>query len=45
MKILDLPTGSWRKSSRSGPTGGQCIEVAAVRSLATACDAEPPTNA
>ncbi|MEV5705568.1 DUF397 domain-containing protein [Actinoallomurus sp. NPDC052274] len=30
MKILDLPTGSWRKSSHSGPTGGQCVEIAAV---------------
>ncbi|MFF7994941.1 DUF397 domain-containing protein [Kitasatospora xanthocidica] len=25
---VDLTNASWRKSSHSGPNGGQCIEVA-----------------
>lgn len=30
MSTLDLPADQWRKSSRSGDTGGQCVELAAV---------------
>ncbi|MEU0480063.1 DUF397 domain-containing protein [Streptosporangium sp. NPDC006013] len=26
---MDLSNAVWRKSSRSGPNGGQCVEVAA----------------
>jgi len=26
---MDLSAAIWRKSSRSGPNGGQCVEVAA----------------
>ncbi|WP_329428983.1 DUF397 domain-containing protein [Streptosporangium sp. NBC_01495] len=26
---MDLNNAVWRKSSRSGPNGGQCVEVAA----------------
>ncbi len=25
---MDLSTAAWRKSSLSGPNGGQCVEVA-----------------
>lgn len=28
MKSLDLNGAQWRKSSRSGDSGGQCVEVA-----------------
>ncbi|WP_425550698.1 DUF397 domain-containing protein [Actinoallomurus liliacearum] len=30
MKTQDVFTAPWRKSSHSGTTGGQCVEVAAV---------------
>ncbi|MEV5574761.1 DUF397 domain-containing protein [Spirillospora sp. NPDC052269] len=30
MSILDLSTVQWRKSSRSGSQGGQCIEIAGL---------------
>lgn len=30
MKTLGLQITSWRKSSRSGDTGGACVEVAAA---------------
>jgi Domain of unknown function (DUF397) len=28
MSASDLPAVTWRKSSRSGPQGGNCIEIA-----------------
>lgn len=28
MPATELPGARWRKSSRSGPTGGNCVEVA-----------------
>ncbi|WP_425551322.1 DUF397 domain-containing protein [Actinoallomurus vinaceus] len=34
MKTLDASVISWRKSSASTNTGGQCVEVAAVPSMA-----------
>ncbi|WP_433175898.1 DUF397 domain-containing protein [Actinoallomurus sp. CA-150999] len=45
MKTLDLSTVSWRKSSRSGNTGGQCVEVAAISPMVTARDAAQTTDA
>jgi hypothetical protein len=30
MTRLDHPSAGWRKSSHSGPEGGDCIEVAAL---------------
>jgi hypothetical protein len=30
MPATELPGASWVKSSRSGPTGGNCVEVAFV---------------
>ena len=30
MNTPDLLVSPWRKSSRSGTTGGQCVEVAAA---------------
>jgi Domain of unknown function (DUF397) len=30
MSTLDLSPGQWRKSSRSGDTGGDCVEVATL---------------
>lgn len=30
MSTLDLSVDQWRKSSRSGDTGGNCVELAAV---------------
>ncbi|MEV7970600.1 DUF397 domain-containing protein [Sphaerisporangium sp. NPDC088356] len=29
VKSIDLSGAQWRKSSRSGDSGGQCVEVAA----------------
>ncbi|GAA4637268.1 hypothetical protein GCM10023196_090390 [Actinoallomurus vinaceus] len=45
MKTLDWSDTAWRKSSRSGDTGGQCVEVAAVSPMVTARDAAPTTDA
>jgi Domain of unknown function (DUF397) len=28
MPASDLPAATWRKSSRSGPQGGNCVEIA-----------------
>jgi hypothetical protein len=28
MPAADLPAGTWRKSRRSGPQGGNCVEIA-----------------
>ncbi|WP_405448130.1 DUF397 domain-containing protein [Streptomyces achromogenes] len=28
MRVIDLSTATWRKSSRSNTTGGDCVEVA-----------------
>jgi hypothetical protein len=30
MSTLDLSPDQWRKSSRSGDTGGDCVEVATL---------------
>ncbi|MFL6051568.1 MAG: DUF397 domain-containing protein [Actinoallomurus sp.] len=38
-------TTPWRKSSHSGTTGGQCVEVAAAPPMAAARDAVSPTDA
>ncbi|WP_433175402.1 DUF397 domain-containing protein [Actinoallomurus sp. CA-150999] len=44
MKTLDPSDTSWRKSSRSTDTGGQCVEVAAMPPMVTARVAVPSTN-
>jgi hypothetical protein len=31
MPASDLPEVTWRKSSRSGPQGGNCVEMARLR--------------
>ncbi len=41
MRALELSITSWRKSSRSGDTGGACVEVAAVPSVTVVCDTRP----
>ena len=45
MKTADRSDTPWRKSSRSGDTGGQCVEVAAVSPAVTARDVALPTDA
>jgi hypothetical protein len=35
MSKRDLPTTQWRKSSQSGDTGGNCVEIAKI-DIATA---------
>ncbi|WP_433172284.1 DUF397 domain-containing protein [Actinoallomurus sp. CA-150999] len=32
MNTLDLSAAEWRKSNRSGGSGGQCVEVTAITS-------------
>ena len=38
--IPDLSTATWRKSSRSGGNGGQCVELALVGEFAAARDSK-----
>ncbi|MEV0405621.1 DUF397 domain-containing protein [Actinoallomurus sp. NPDC050550] len=45
MKTLDLSDTSWRTSSRSTDTGGQCVEVAAISPMVTTRGAAPTTDA
>lgn len=35
----------WRKSSRTGPTGQDCVEVAALPGAAAVRDSKAPTGA
>ncbi|MER6827131.1 DUF397 domain-containing protein [Streptosporangium sp. NPDC000563] len=42
---MDLRSAVWRKSSRSGPNGGQCVEVATNLSGAVAVrDSKDPNG-
>ncbi|MQY06995.1 DUF397 domain-containing protein [Actinomadura macrotermitis] len=39
---MDLSNVTWRKASRSGDNGGNCIEVAAVPSTVAIRDSKDP---
>ncbi|MFI0367776.1 DUF397 domain-containing protein [Actinomadura sp. 1N219] len=39
---LDLSSALWRKSSHSGETGGECIEVAVVDPAVAVRDSKDP---
>ncbi|MEU5672262.1 DUF397 domain-containing protein [Micromonospora sp. NPDC047753] len=42
---MDLPGARWRKSSRSGPDGGNCVEVAGnLPGLVGVRDSKDPTG-
>ncbi|WP_329788034.1 DUF397 domain-containing protein [Lentzea sp. DG1S-22] len=40
--IPDLGTATWRKSSRSGGNGGQCVELALIGEHGAARDSKNP---
>ncbi|WP_131743045.1 DUF397 domain-containing protein [Actinomadura roseirufa] len=42
MNSLDLSAASWRKSSHSGDTGGECVEVAALAPTVAMRDSKHP---
>ncbi|QFG20355.1 DUF397 domain-containing protein [Actinomadura sp. WMMB 499] len=37
---LELAHATWRKSSRSGSTGGECVEVASVGAMSAVRDSK-----
>lgn len=39
-----LADASWRKSSRSGPNGGQCVEVAHLHGAVGVRDSKDPAG-
>lgn len=39
---MDLNTAIWRKSSHSGSTGGECVELAAVSGVVAVRDSKDP---
>lgn len=41
---LDLSRAVWRKSSRSGGNGGQCVEVASLPDMTAVRDSKNPTG-
>lgn len=41
---MDLTSAGWRKSSRSGSNGGNCVEVAAVRGNMAIRDSKNPVG-
>jgi hypothetical protein len=42
MNTPDIPSLRWRKSSRSGDTGGACVEVASRRPEVAVRDSKDP---
>lgn len=40
--MTDLTGAQWRKARSSGPTGGNCVEVAALRSAVAVRDSKRP---
>jgi hypothetical protein len=42
MNTPDLSAARWRKSSRSGDTGGQCVEVADLVPVVAVRDSKNP---
>lgn len=41
---MDLSSATWRKSSRSGANGGECIEVAGVPNSIAVRDSKNPNG-
>lgn len=41
-RVVDLPDAVWRKSTRSGDTGGSCVEVAALPDMLAVRDSKDP---
>lgn len=39
---MDLNTATWRKSSHSGSTGGECVELASVPDIVAVRDSKNP---
>ncbi|WP_433135919.1 DUF397 domain-containing protein [Actinomadura nitritigenes] len=39
---MDLTTATWRKSSRSGSTGGECVELASAPGIVAVRDSKDP---
>jgi hypothetical protein len=44
MASPDLSEAVWRKSGRSGPTGDNCVELAAVDGLIAIRDSKSPSQ-
>lgn len=44
MNALDLMSARWRKSSRSGDTGGECVEVAGLPGMIAVRDSKAPAG-
>ena len=44
MPSPDLSKTVWRKSGRSGPTGDNCVELAAVNGVIAIRDSKNPTQ-
>lgn len=42
MNALDLTSARWRKSSHSGDTGGDCVEVAGLSDAVAVRDSKNP---
>ncbi|WP_067470174.1 DUF397 domain-containing protein [Actinomadura macra] len=42
MNVLDLSAVSWRKSSHSTDTGGECVEVANLAPVVAVRDSKDP---
>lgn len=42
---MDLSNASWRKSSRSGENGGNCVELAGLSGLVAVRDSKDPQGA
>ncbi|WUH99768.1 DUF397 domain-containing protein [Spirillospora sp. NBC_00431] len=41
---MDLNTATWRKSSHSGGTGGECVELASAPGLIAIRDSKNPNG-
>ncbi|TDD94350.1 DUF397 domain-containing protein [Actinomadura rubrisoli] len=41
---MDLNTATWRKSSHSAGTGGECVEMASVPGLVAVRDSKDPNG-
>ncbi|MFF0521837.1 DUF397 domain-containing protein [Actinomadura nitritigenes] len=39
---MDLTTATWRKSSHSGGTGGECVELASAPGIIAVRDSKDP---
>jgi hypothetical protein len=43
-RATDLNRANWRKSTRSGNTGGSCVEVAEVAGMVAVRDSKDPSG-